>query len=105
MSKLFTYGMTLDQAIACVTIKAARTFAFLNDRGALHVGAITDLALLETTGGKSLIPRQLQEHHHRPPEALPHCHRARRQAGPARVAGRSVFQYILLSTFPFRERG
>jgi dihydroorotase len=51
MSKLFGYGMTVDEAIARVTINAARIFPFLNDRGTLNVGAPADVAVLELRKG------------------------------------------------------
>ena len=47
MSKLFGYGMTLDQAIARATVNAARIFPLFNDRGTLNVGAPADVAVLE----------------------------------------------------------
>jgi dihydroorotase len=52
MSKLFGYGMTLDQAIACATLNAARIFPLFNDRGTLNVGAPADVAVLELRKGK-----------------------------------------------------
>jgi dihydroorotase len=51
MSKLFGYGMTLDQAIARATVNAARAFPLFNDRGTLNVGAPADVALLELRKG------------------------------------------------------
>jgi dihydroorotase len=51
MSKLFGYGMKLDQAIACVTVNASRTFPLFKDRGTLNVGAPADVALLELRQG------------------------------------------------------
>lgn len=51
MSKLFGYGMTLAEAIACATVHAARIFPFLNDRGTLNVGAPADVAILELREG------------------------------------------------------
>ena len=51
MSKLFGYGMTVDQAIARATVNAARTFPLFNDRGTLNVGAPADVALLELREG------------------------------------------------------
>jgi dihydroorotase len=51
MSKLFGYGMTLDQAIARATVNAARTFPLFNDRGTLNVGAPADVAVLELREG------------------------------------------------------
>jgi dihydroorotase len=52
MSKLFGYGMTLDQAIAGATLNAARVFPLFNDRGTLNAGAPADVALLELRKGK-----------------------------------------------------
>jgi dihydroorotase len=52
MSKLFGYGMTLEEAIACGTVNAARIFPLFNDRGTLNVGAPADVALLELREGK-----------------------------------------------------
>ncbi|MBZ5659615.1 MAG: amidohydrolase family protein [Acidobacteriia bacterium] len=51
MSKLFGYGMTLDEAIARATVNAARLFPLFNDRGTLNVGAPADVALLELRKG------------------------------------------------------
>jgi dihydroorotase len=51
MSKLFGYGMTLDQAIARATVNAARMFPLFNDRGTLKVGAPADVAVLELQKG------------------------------------------------------
>jgi dihydroorotase len=51
MSKLFGYGMAVDQAIARATVNAARTFPLFNDRGTLNVGAPADVALLELREG------------------------------------------------------
>jgi dihydroorotase len=51
MSKLFGYGMTLDQAIARATVNPARIFPLFNDRGTLNVGAPADVALLELRKG------------------------------------------------------
>jgi len=51
MSKLFGYGMTIDDAIARATVNAARIFPFLNDRGTLNVGAPADVAVLELRKG------------------------------------------------------
>jgi dihydroorotase len=52
MSKLFGYGMTLEEAIACGTVNAARIFPLFNDRGTLNVGAPADVALLELREGE-----------------------------------------------------
>ena len=51
MSKLFGYGMTLDEAIARATVNAARIFPVFNDRGTLNVGAPADVAVLELRKG------------------------------------------------------
>jgi dihydroorotase len=51
MSKLFGFGMTVPQAIACATVNAARTFDVFRDRGTLNVGAVADVALLELREG------------------------------------------------------
>jgi dihydroorotase len=51
MSKLFGYGMTVDEAIARATVNAARTFPLFNDRGTLNVGAPADVAILELRKG------------------------------------------------------
>src|SRR5712691_4053815 len=51
MSKLFGYGLTLDQTIARATVNAARIFPLFNDRGTLNVGAPADVALLELRKG------------------------------------------------------
>jgi dihydroorotase len=51
MSKLFGFGMTVPQAIACATVNAARTFDVFRDRGTLNVGAVADIALLELRDG------------------------------------------------------
>jgi dihydroorotase len=51
MSKLLGYGMTVPQAIACVTTNAARVFPVFRDRGTLQVGAPADVAVLELRQG------------------------------------------------------
>jgi dihydroorotase len=51
MSKLFGYGMKLDEAIARAAVNAARIFPLFNDRGTLNVGAPADVALLELRKG------------------------------------------------------
>jgi len=51
MSKLFGYGMTLDETIARATVNAARVFPVFNDRGTLNVGATADVAVLELRKG------------------------------------------------------
>jgi len=52
MSKLFGYGMTVSEAVACATVNAARTFPVFNDRGTLNVGAPADVAVLELRQGR-----------------------------------------------------
>src|SRR5260370_4556736 len=47
MSKLFGYGMTLDQASALPTLNSQRNFPLFNDRGTLNVDAPADIAVLE----------------------------------------------------------
>jgi dihydroorotase len=51
MSKLFNYGMSVGEAIACATLNASRTFPVFRDRGTLNVGAVADIALLELREG------------------------------------------------------
>jgi dihydroorotase len=51
MSKLFGYGMTLDETIARATVNPASIFPLFNDRGTLNVGAPADVALLELRKG------------------------------------------------------
>jgi dihydroorotase len=51
MSKLFNYGMSVSEAIACATLNASRTFPVFRDRGTLNVGAVADIALLELREG------------------------------------------------------
>src|SRR5207302_1351143 len=51
MSKLFGYGMTVDQAISRATLNPSRMFPLFNDRGTLNVGAPADVALLELRKG------------------------------------------------------
>jgi dihydroorotase len=51
MSKLFGYGMTLDETIARATVNPARVFPLFNDRGTLNVGAPADMAVLELRKG------------------------------------------------------
>ncbi len=51
MSKLFDYGMTLDETIARATVNPARVFPLFNDRGSLNVDAPADVALLELRKG------------------------------------------------------
>ena len=51
MSKLFGYGMTVDQAIARATLNPSRMFPLFNDRGTLNVGAPADVAILELRKG------------------------------------------------------
>jgi dihydroorotase len=51
MSKLFSYGMTVDEAIARATVNPSHIFPLFNDRGTLNVGAPADVALLELREG------------------------------------------------------
>jgi len=51
MSKLFGYGMTVNEAITRATCNASRIFPFLNDRGTLNAGAPADVAILELRKG------------------------------------------------------
>jgi dihydroorotase len=51
MSKLLGYGMTVPQAIACVTTNASHVFPVFRDRGTLKVGAPADVAVLELRQG------------------------------------------------------
>ncbi|HZF28470.1 MAG TPA: amidohydrolase family protein [Gammaproteobacteria bacterium] len=51
LSKLFGYGMSLSDIVACATVNAARTFDVFRDRGTLNVGAPADIALLELRDG------------------------------------------------------
>ena len=51
MSKLFGYGMTVTEAIACATVNPSRMFPLFNDRGTLNVGAPADVAVLELREG------------------------------------------------------
>jgi dihydroorotase len=52
MSKLFGYGMTVNEAIARATLNASRVFPLFNDRGTLNVGAPADVAVLELREGR-----------------------------------------------------
>jgi dihydroorotase len=52
MSKLLNYGMSINQAVACATIHASRTFSVFRNRGTLKVGAPADIALLDLREGK-----------------------------------------------------
>ena len=52
MSKLLNYGMSVNQAVACATINASRTFSIFRNRGTLKVGAPADIALLDLREGK-----------------------------------------------------
>ena len=51
MSKLFGYGMTVDEAIQRGTLNPARIFPLFNDCGTLNVGARADVAVLELRRG------------------------------------------------------
>jgi dihydroorotase len=52
MSKLLSYGMSVNQAVTCATINASRTFSIFRNRGTLKVGAPADIALLDLREGK-----------------------------------------------------
>ena len=52
MSKLFNFGLSVPEAIACATVNAARTFEAFRDRGTLNVGAPADVAVLELREGE-----------------------------------------------------
>ncbi len=52
MSKLFGFGMSVPEAIACATVNAAHTFPAFRDRGTLNLGAVADVALLELRDGE-----------------------------------------------------
>lgn len=52
MSKLILLGMTLEQVVACATLNAARVFEPFREKGTLKVGAVADVALLETRVGE-----------------------------------------------------
>src|SRR4029079_2708856 len=51
MSKLLIYGMSVNQAIACATVNAARVFPAFDDRGSLNIGAPADVAIMELREG------------------------------------------------------
>jgi dihydroorotase len=51
MSKLLGYGMTVPEAVARVTVNAAKIFPLFKDRGTLKVGAPADVAVLELREG------------------------------------------------------
>ena len=51
MSKLFGYGMTVNEAITCATVNPSRMFPLFNDRGTLNVGGPADVAVLELREG------------------------------------------------------
>ena len=51
MSKFLTYGMSVAQTVACVTLNASRVFPLFKNRGTLRVGAPADVALLELRAG------------------------------------------------------
>ena len=52
MSKLFGYGMSVPETIACATLNPARVFEVFRDRGTLNVGAPADVAILELREGE-----------------------------------------------------
>lgn len=47
MSKFLSFGMTIDEAVARVTVNAAPIYPLFRDRGTLNVGAPADVAILE----------------------------------------------------------
>jgi dihydroorotase len=51
MSKLFAYGMSVSEAVACTTVNPSRMFPLFYDRGTLNVGAPADVAVLELREG------------------------------------------------------
>lgn len=51
MSKLLGYGMSVPDAVARVTVNAARVFSVFKDRGTLKAGAPADVAILELRDG------------------------------------------------------
>ncbi len=51
MSKFLMLGMSLDQVIACATIRASRAFPVFRNRGTLKVGTPADVAVLELREG------------------------------------------------------
>jgi dihydroorotase len=51
MSKLFMYGMPLNQVIAAATVNAARCFPAFDDRGTLNIGAPADVTIMELREG------------------------------------------------------
>jgi dihydroorotase len=51
VSKFLSMGMPLNQAIACVTSNAARSFREFNAYGSLRTGAPADVTVLELTQG------------------------------------------------------
>src|SRR5512138_1930820 len=51
MSKLLGYGMTVPEAVARVTVNAAKIFPVFKGRGTLKVGAPADVAVLELREG------------------------------------------------------
>lgn len=51
MSKFLTLGMPLNQVIACVTSRAARSFKEFHEYGSLRNGSVADVTVLELTKG------------------------------------------------------
>jgi dihydroorotase len=51
MSKLFGYGMTVNESIRRATVNPSRMFPLFNDRGTLNVGSPADVAVLELRDG------------------------------------------------------
>lgn len=52
MSKLLGHGMSVPDAIACVTLNASKVFSLFRDRGTLKNGAPADVAILELREGE-----------------------------------------------------
>lgn len=51
MSKLLSFGLELEDVVACATRNASRVFPVFRDRGTLNVGAPADIAVLELREG------------------------------------------------------
>ena len=51
VSKFLAMGMPLNQALACVTSNAARSFAAFRNLGTLRVGAPADVTIVELAQG------------------------------------------------------
>ena len=86
MSKLFGYGMTVDEAIARATVNASRMFPLFNDRGTLNVGAPADVAMLELRKGNFEFLDNFKNKITGHQRLFPSATVLGRQAGPARLA-------------------